>query len=131
MCLFHTHDEPTLISPYLLLGDSTINSNPDLVNAHGITHIINMARKLNPNCRLLLDRCLKYKHIKCQDTILYDIRKHFEEAFEVIDHARETQGRVLIHCKAGRSRSGNSLFNQILYFALLFYVFNQKKRPLS
>lgn len=112
-------DQPSLITPYLLLGDSTVNENPELVQVYGITHIINMAHKLKPNCRLMYDRCIVYEHIKSEDRLGYSIRPHFEEAFELIDHARCTGGRVLVHCKGGKSRSGRYLYYFILNFLFI------------
>lgn len=99
-------EEPTEIFPYLLLGDSTVNENPDLVDMIGITHIVNMAKRIKPNCRLIFEKCLVYQHIMSLDSLKYNIRLHFEEAFEVIDDARCNNGRVLVHCRGGRSRSG-------------------------
>jgi hypothetical protein len=98
--------DPSHIAPYLLLGGSLVNKNPELVSYLGITHVVNMAVELPPNFELVANRGLVYKHIRSDDSLRYNIRIHFEEAFEVIDDARTNNGRVLVHCMMGISRSG-------------------------
>lgn len=98
--------DPSLITPYLLLGGAMVNKNPDLVNYLGITHVVNMAVELQPSIDLVGKRSIIYKHIRSDDSLQYNIRVHFEEAFEIIDDARSNNGRVLVHCMMGISRSG-------------------------
>lgn len=102
--------DPSLVTPYLLLGGSMVNKNPELVNYLGITHVVNMAIEIQPNYDLVNKRAVIYKHIRSDDSLQYNIRVHFEEAFSVIDEARATNGRVLVHCMMGISRSGLCVF---------------------
>lgn len=102
-----TLPEPSLIiPPYLYLGGSHLNKNPHLSDYLGITHIINMAMELRPHEDLHMSPRIKYLHIRADDSLSYNIRHHFEEAFEIIDDARRTNGKVLVHCVMGISRSG-------------------------
>ena len=45
------------------------------------------------------------KNITIDDRHTENIRQHFEEAFRFIDDARARNGRVLVHCAMGISRS--------------------------
>lgn len=100
--------DPSVITTYLLLGGSMVNKNPELVNYLGITHVVNMAVELHPHIDLVGKRHVVYKHIRSDDSLQYNIRVHFEEAFDIIDDARSKNGRVLVHCMMGISRSGNT-----------------------
>lgn len=108
--------DPSLIVPYMLLGGSTVNDNPLLTINLGITHILNMSAETRPSLGLLSNPNLVYMHIKSKDSMLYDIRDHFEEAFELIDEAREKNGRVLVHCRWGISRSGTKQSMSFLFY---------------
>lgn len=46
-----------------------------------------------------------YNNIKAEDSYNYNIRKDFELAFQFIDDARASGGKVLVHCMMGISRS--------------------------
>ncbi|RNA03391.1 dual specificity phosphatase 1 [Brachionus plicatilis] len=101
----HYEDPSLVIEPYVYLGGASINQNPKLANSYGITHILNMASDQAPNMHLFGNPNIKYKHIPADDVLNYNIRYHFEEAFEIIDDARRTNGRILVHCTMGISRS--------------------------
>lgn len=94
----------TIVEPYLYLGGNFLNKNPHLVCQLGFTHVINIADSVCPNSDLL-HYIRHYKYIPAEDKEDYYIRHHFEEAFQIIDHARFTNGKVLVHCKKGKSRS--------------------------
>ena len=108
--------DPSLITPYLLLGGAMVNKNPDLASYLGITHVVNMAVELYPHHELASGRGIVYKHIRSDDSLQYNIRVHFEEAFEIIDDARNSNCRVLVHCMMGISRSGKRLFSFLFFF---------------
>lgn len=127
-------DPSLIIEPYLYLGGASINLNPKLANYYGITHILNMASEQAPNMQLFGNRNIKYKHIPADDVLNYNIRYHFEEAFEIIDDARRTNGRILVHCAMGISRSATiviaylmSRYNMNLRAA---YDYVRSKRPI-
>ncbi|CAF1004711.1 unnamed protein product, partial [Brachionus calyciflorus] len=107
-------DISLIIQPYLYLGGGSINRNPQLANFYGITHILNMASEIAPNMDLFGNRNIKYKHIPADDTLNYNIRYHFEEAFELIDDARRTNGKILVHCAMGISRSATIVIAYIM-----------------
>lgn len=94
----------SIIEPYLHMGGSFLNSNPQLSPILGYTHVLNIASEISPNWLLLL-MLKKYKKIPADDNYSYNIRIIFEEAFQMIDEARQKNGKILVHCAMGISRS--------------------------
>lgn len=94
-----TLNDPSLIlEPFLFLGSAYGNRNTNLLDYLGITHVLNMAMELPMNPDLYNDR-FKFIHILADDSYTYNIRKDFDLAFQFIDDARATGGKVLVHCK--------------------------------
>jgi len=62
-----------------------------------------------------------------------DIVSHFDECFAFIDTARDTGGRVLVHCMAGVSRSASIVIGYLMKVKDMDFVtaFNhvKAKRP--
>ena len=105
--LEYNSQEPSLIlAPYLYLGGSHVNKNPHLTSCIGLTHILNLAVELRPHEELQMSPTIKYMHIPADDSLYYNIRHHFEDAFNLIDNAKYTNGKILVHCMMGISRSG-------------------------
>ena len=52
-----------------------------------------------------MDQKIVIKIILAKDNLDYPIDKHFDEAYEFIEHMRENNKNVLVHCHAGISRS--------------------------
>lgn len=48
---------------------------------------------------------MKHLSVKCDDTIAFDISQYFSLVCQFIEEAREINGRVLVHCACGVSRS--------------------------
>lgn len=67
----------------------------------GITHIISVLAGFNPP----FPNDFKYLILNALDTTNTDISKNFKSTNEFIDDAVENDGKVLVHCMAGRSRS--------------------------
>lgn len=113
---YNLPDPSLILPPYLYLGGSFINRNPNYVNFLGITHVLNMAYEQTPNAELANGRNVVYKHLLADDSLSYNIRYHFEEAFQFIDEARNSNGKVLVHCAMGISRSGKKIFKKFKNF---------------
>lgn len=112
--------DPTCILPYLYLGGHFTYKHPEIIERLGITHILNIASDMSPKEKAAVaiwKQNVVYKHIPIKSGVDYDITQHFEEAFQIIDHARRTNGKVLVHCKRGISRSGMHL-NYLLFFLI-------------
>jgi len=67
----------------------------------GITHVISVLAGFNPP----FPEDFKYLVLNALDTQNTDMSKNFKSANDFIDDAIENNGKVLIHCMAGRSRS--------------------------
>ena len=67
-----------------------------------VTHILNVAKEINVSDRVNHI----YKKIAIEDDDIHeDIRVIFNESIEFIDDALSNNGKVLIHCWEGKSRS--------------------------
>lgn len=110
-----------IVEPYLYLGGNFLNKNPHLINELGFTHVINISDSVWPNKDLIC--YLKYyKYIPAEDNEDYNIKCHFDETFQVIDHARLTNGKILVHCKKGKSRSATIVIAYLMSrYNLSFY----------
>lgn len=122
----------SIVEPYLHLGGSFLNSNPHLSPMLGYTHVLNITSEISPNWLLLL-MLKKYKKIPADDNYSYNIRMIFEEAFKMIDEARQKNGKILVHCAMGISRSATIVIAYLMsrYKMSLISAYNyvKSKRP--
>ncbi|XP_069754879.1 dual specificity protein phosphatase 1 [Narcine bancroftii] len=92
---------PVEILPFLYLGSAYHASRKDMLDALGITALINVSA----NCPNHFEECYQYKCIPVEDSHKADISSWFLEAIAFIDSVKNTGGRVFVHCQAGISRS--------------------------
>jgi len=92
---------PTIVSANIVLGGRDDANNDAVLQALGITHILNVANQL-PN--YFEDRYV-YLHIPLHDTDETSVVAAMPKANEFICAAQELGGRVLVHCISGVSRS--------------------------
>ena len=90
------------VLPFLILGNERDSSNAELLRELGVTHILNVTSHL-PN-HFEKDG-LVYKRLPATDSCHQNLSQYFQEAFAFIDSVAEANGKVLIHCQAGVSRS--------------------------
>ncbi|KAF0697418.1 Aste57867_11898 [Aphanomyces stellatus] len=90
------------VTDFLFVGGAVVASQRDVLEAHGITHIINCAATVTPN---YFPHVFDYYHLRLRDHVTQDIHQHFYNIFQFIDAARERHGKVFIHCVKGISRS--------------------------
>lgn len=73
----------------------------------GVTHVLNCA--CQPGSKLNEDYYkssnIKFKGLDLEDVCKENITRYFEEANYFIDDALKNNGKVLVHCLAGISRS--------------------------
>jgi protein-tyrosine phosphatase len=111
---YSTTTEPTqIVSPYLYVGSSYSNDNPQVLLNLGITHILNVSAETPVNVYKINWR-IKWKQIKMENTETYNARYIFEEAFAFIEEGRN-YGKVLVHCNDGISRSPTIVMAYIMY----------------
>ncbi|NWH37147.1 DUS1 phosphatase, partial [Chloropsis hardwickii] len=92
---------PVEILPFLYLGSAYHASRKDMLDALGITALINVSA----NCPNHFEGHYQYKSIPVEDNHKADISSWFNEAIDFIDSVKNQGGRVFVHCQAGISRS--------------------------
>ncbi|XP_053157798.1 dual specificity protein phosphatase 1 [Hemicordylus capensis] len=92
---------PVEILPFLYLGSAYHASRKDMLDALGITALINVSA----NCPNHFEGHYQYKSIPVEDNHKADISCWFNEAINFIDSVKNDGGRVFVHCQAGISRS--------------------------
>ncbi|EGC38968.1 hypothetical protein DICPUDRAFT_45524 [Dictyostelium purpureum] len=100
---------PDEIIEKLYLGCRECSMNKSWLQDHNVTHILTVAhfKPLYPNL-------FKYKIIDIEDVDEANIYKYFKEMNEFIEEGRKTGG-VIIHCRAGVSRSATATIAYIMY----------------
>ena len=83
------------------LGNAKDAENKELLNEAGITHIINVTPDI-PNYHV---GSFEYYRVGVKDADNEDIEKYFNQTTEFIEEAKFKNGKVLVHCQAGISRS--------------------------
>lgn len=91
---------PVQLLPHLYLGSQYHASRLSLLEEHGITAVLNVSRLPN-----YFPTCFRYMQIPVDDNTDADLLPWFEEATNFIESIQRCQGRVLVHCHAGISRS--------------------------
>ncbi|PIK52405.1 putative dual specificity protein phosphatase 1-B-like [Apostichopus japonicus] len=94
-------DEPVSILPHLYLGSAFHSGCDNTLQKLGITAVLNVSKR----CPNHFPQSLTYKNIPVDDDTDADLSEWFHEAASFIDSVKANEGRVLVHCKAGISRS--------------------------
>ncbi|XP_062410480.1 dual specificity protein phosphatase 4 [Sardina pilchardus] len=97
----HDQGGPVEILPFLFLGSALHASKKDMLDGMGISALLNVSS----NCPNHFEGIYQYKCIPVEDNHKEDISSWFIEAIEFIDSVKDSNGRVLVHCHAGISRS--------------------------
>ncbi|QQP41970.1 Uncharacterized protein FKW44_016494, partial [Caligus rogercresseyi] len=94
-------DPASKIVDHVYLGSEWNASNLDELKANGITHILNVTREIDN----FFPATFEYRNIRVFDEEATDLLKYFDETYRFVRKAQDAQGKVLIHCKMGISRS--------------------------
>ena len=98
------------------LGATDIQSKMDDL---GITHVLSLGIRAVAWPRGLVGSLF----IAVSDTVNSDIERHLPRAVEFIERALEYQnGKVLVHCMAGKSRSGSCVIAYIMKTRQMTYI---------
>ncbi|KAI6658008.1 hypothetical protein LOD99_15723 [Oopsacas minuta] len=87
-------------------------TNLRVLQANGITHIINMTTDIPNN---FSENKIHYLSLPAMDSHRQSLKEFFKLAFAFIDAAKTKQGRVLIHCHAGVSRSSTMVIAYLMW----------------
>lgn len=91
------------IRPYLCLGSADVTGNSDLLLSMGVTHILNVSTIKMEN----FPDTFIYHNVPLLDIPQENLLIKLKECFEFIDSSRSSDGKVLVHCMAGISRSAS------------------------
>eukprot|EP00798_Chlamydomonas_sp_ICE-L_P017618 gene17618-23955_t len=101
------------ISEGLYLSGDAVAKNWETLHDNRITHVVNCVGFI---CQeYFLDKGVKYRTYFLQDTPAEDILCVLYDAFEFIDSALGTGGRVLVHCSQGVSRSATIVIAYLMW----------------
>ena len=97
----------TKIFDFLYLGGEDDARDKNQLQLNGITHVINCAEfYCQTGPAFYRDAIQKYIGFEAEDDDDYDILQHFDDVHKVIEDARLSGGKALIHCLMGVNRSG-------------------------
>jgi hypothetical protein len=91
------------IIPGVFLGSYVSAQNQAWLKENQITHILMVADGLKP----AFPDSYQYKSIPLRDHAYENILIHFDSTAKFISEAIKSNGRVLVHCQAGVSRSAS------------------------
>ena len=92
---------PVNIVDHLYLGSAAHAAQCELLERLGITALLNVS----PNCPNHYPEKFEYVTIPVEDNSTADIKMHFLKGIDFINSVQQRGGKVLVHCKAGVSRS--------------------------
>ncbi|KAF6257338.1 vacuolar protein sorting-associated protein 26-domain-containing protein [Scenedesmus sp. NREL 46B-D3] len=95
--------QPDRVKQQLFLSSLRSEACPGVLDAHGVTHILQVGFELQPSH----PSRYTYLSLPVYDMVEQDIIGCFPAAFEFIDKAIASGGTVLVHCQAGISRSAS------------------------
>ncbi|XP_003465733.3 dual specificity protein phosphatase 3 [Cavia porcellus] len=99
------------VAPRIYVGNASVAQDIAALKKLGITHVLNAAEgrsfmHVNTNANFYQDSGITYLGIKANDTQEFNLSAYFERAADFIDQAlAQKNGRVLVHCREGYSRS--------------------------
>jgi len=123
---------PVNIDDDLYLGSAAHASQLELLERLGITALLNVS----PNCKNHWPDKFEYRTIPVEDNSTADIKAHFNQAIAFINHIKSKNGKILVHCKAGVSRSATLclaylISNRKMNLDEAYNEIKQKRRVIS
>jgi len=119
------------IVPNLYLGDVYAAHNSQELKKRNITHIVTCTVGVVPP----FPESFKYMHLKILDCAAEAIHEHFQETTQFISEALKENGKVLIHCIRGVSRSATIVAAYLMIAMRMSYEDAVKKirekRPIA
>ncbi|KAL5261244.1 hypothetical protein ACHWQZ_G007076 [Mnemiopsis leidyi] len=103
-------DEPSLIKDYLYLGSEWNACNYEELIENGITHILNVTSEIDSP----FESSFEYLRIEVLDVPKSNLLRHWENTSRFIKDCRDSNGKVLVHCQMGISRSGSTTISYLM-----------------
>lgn len=99
-----------IIEDFLWLGSVQSAHSINTIQGLRITHIVDAT---NHNGSNKFPGTIRYFNVDIEDDESFDISPFFRPVCQFIDQALEENGRVLVHCQAGISRSASLVINYL------------------
>uniref|UniRef100_A0A671YNL6 Dual specificity protein phosphatase n=1 Tax=Sparus aurata TaxID=8175 RepID=A0A671YNL6_SPAAU len=94
--------------PNLYVGDAATARDKSLLAGLGVTHVVNAAdgpQHIDTGPRFYEDTDILYHGVEAADCKQFDLCPFFTETADFIHGALRQEGKVLVHCARGVSRS--------------------------
>ena len=103
--------DATAITPWLYVGaqESVALERRDLLVEKGVTHVVSVQKVVG--APWLVGKAgnhpppFQHLHVKIEDTLTANISSHFSEIDAFLTNAKTTNGKTIVHCAFGVSRS--------------------------
>ena len=95
--------EASIVVPHLYLGSIGDACTPSVLSDLGITHPLNLTHQ-----RVILSDDFQILHLPLNDSLSEELIEHFSRTNLFLRQCQENNGRCLVFCKYGRSRSVTS-----------------------
>uniref|UniRef100_A0A6A7G074 protein-tyrosine-phosphatase n=1 Tax=Hirondellea gigas TaxID=1518452 RepID=A0A6A7G074_9CRUS len=102
----------TQVLPYLYLGNAKDSQNIELLQALGVSRVLNVTSRV-PGYRE--ETGVLCKTLPALDNGHQNLRQYFPEAIAFIDCCKYSGHRVLVHCQAGISRSATIVIAYLMH----------------
>lgn len=89
--------------------------NAQLLQLYKITHVLTVAREIDIS-KLASHLMINYKQIPAEDEDNYPLSMYFDEIADFIHEGLKNNGRVLVHCAYGASRSPTAILAYLIKF---------------
>lgn len=99
---YNTNQGPTQLLSFVYVGSQTDACDADVIRRHGITHVLNVSANCPQSEHVDQENFMR---VPVNDGYADKLLPHFKQAFQFLDNVRRSNGRCLVHCLAGISRS--------------------------
>lgn len=93
-----------VIPGFLFLGSGRDADDTGFLQRTAISHVLNVTSEWREN-RAFEALKIAFRRIDVKDFVTSSLVEHFDPALAFIDEARAANGRILVHCVVGKSRS--------------------------
>lgn len=104
--------ECSRVAEHIYLGSDAVAKNREVLRKNGITHVLNCVGFVCPE---YFKTDLVYKTLWLQDSPCEDITSILYDVFDYFEEVREQDGRVLVHCCQGVSRSTSLVIAYLMW----------------
>lgn len=124
-----TNYSATQITNHIYISDLSSAFNKNKLKDDGITHILTTVLGIDP----IFPNEFKYKNIHLRDVVHEDIMSYLDECCDYIDECINNNGKILVHCSYGISRSASIVIAYLIKYGKTYdeaYNIVKQKRPI-